>query len=271
MRLCLSVILWCTVLASFGGNGSSVLQPPQPLRDRSRELLRLRYPMPGTHTRVFSTWKDNPHSSHTFFAPSAIPLQQGQGYYQNSYVIMHSAWFAPVDNVSIGGGFQMMSVLASLRPGQSKLPGYFLAIKGGMRLQPGIWAGVYAVGTQLSNDPPFQDTLDTGRKMGAIIGQCTIGSPEAHATLNLGWGATGIGLTRKPIIGFSAQWRFTEPMAIVTENWVLNFGPKAFPVYTLGMRWIHRKLAADGALVYNKNLAEGFGAVIPYFGFALRF
>ncbi len=225
----------------------------------------------GTTTHVFSTWKDNPHCHHVFFSPSAIPLEQGQGYYQNSYIIMHSAWFAPLNNVSIGGGFQMMSVLASLRPGQNKLPGYFLAIKGGVRLQPGIHVGIFAIGSQLSSDPPFQDTLDTGRKMGAVIAQATFGTNEAHVTLNFGWGSNKLGFTEKPLFGFSGQWRFIEPMAIVTENWVLNYGPDPFPIYSLGGRFIHRKLGADFGVVYNKHLAEGFGAVIPYIGFALRF
>lgn len=223
------------------------------------------------YKRVFSTWKNNPHASHTFFAPSAIPLEQGQGYYQNSYVLVHSAWFAPLDEVSIGGGFQMMSVLASLRPDQNKLPGYFLSMKAGKRLQPGMWAGLYAVGTQLSNDPPFQDSLDSGRRMGAVMAQATIGSQEAHMTFHFGWGANGLGFTRKPLFGISGQWRFTEPLAIVTENWWLSFDRDPFPVYTLGVRYLHRQLAADGALVYNKDLASGFGPVIPYFGFSLRF
>ena len=55
-------------------------------------------PNGGTTAHIFSTWKDNPHCHHTFFAPTAIPLPQGQGYYSNSYIIMHSAWFAPLDN-----------------------------------------------------------------------------------------------------------------------------------------------------------------------------
>ena len=226
---------------------------------------------PGRYTRVFSTWKDNPHSSHSFFAPSAIPLQQGQGYYQNSYVLMHAAWYAPLDNVSVGGGFQMMSVLASLRPDQNKLPGYFLAMKVAKRIQPGVHVSFFAMGSQLSNDPPFADTLDTGSKIGTFIGQATFGTGEANATVHIGYGRTAAGFTEKPLYGFSAQWRFTEPMAIVTENWWLNFGPETFPVYSAGMRFLHRKLAADVAVVYNEELAEGFGAVIPYFGFALRF
>jgi hypothetical protein len=273
MRAIVFLIATCLGALLWAGPGNPSALGAAPFKFRPTPALRLIQPSsaPPSYKRVFSTWKDNPHASHTFFAPSAIPLRQGQGYYQNSYVLMHSAWFAPLNEVSIGGGFQVMSVLASLRPGQKKLPGYFLAMKIGKRLQPGIHAGIYAVGTQLSNDPPFQDSLDTGRKMGAVIGQCTIGTMEAHATLNFGYGVTGIGLTRKPLFGFSAQWRFTEPLAIITENWVLNFGVDAFPVYTLGVRFIHRKLGADAALVYNKDLSEGVGPVLPYFGFSLLF
>lgn len=227
-------------------------------------------PLPS-HVRVFSTWKDNPHCHHTFFAPSAIPLPQGQGYYSNSYIIMHSAWYAPLDNVSIGGGFQMMSVLASLRPRQNALPGFYLALKAGKRIQPGVHVGIYAIGSQLSTDPPFQDTLDTGRKMGAVMAQGTFGTNEAHVTLNFGWGTSKLGFSEKPLFGISAQWRFTEPLAVITENWVLNYGPEPFPIYSGGVRYLHRKLGADAGLVYNEKIAEGFGTVIPYLGFSLRF
>lgn len=227
--------------------------------------------MPGHTGHVFSTWKDNPHASHTFLMPTAIPLQQGQGYYQNSYVIMHSAWFAPLENVSVGGGFQMMSVLASLRPGQDKLPGYYLAVRGGARIQPGIHVGLLAIGTQLSSPPKFADTVSVGSRVGALIGQATFGTMEANVTLDLGWCYTRIGFLDKPLFGLAAQWRFTEPLAVVTENWIINLGPEPLPVYTVGMRYIHRKLGADVGLAYNKDLAEGLGPVVPYIGFALRF
>ena len=226
-----------------------------------------RSPGSPSHARIFTTWKDNPHCHHTFFAPSAIPLPQGQGYYSNSYIIMHSAWYAPLDNVSIGGGFQMMS----LRPQQNALPGFYLALKAGKRIQPGVHVGIYAVGSQLSTDPPFQDTLDTGRKMGAVMAQGTFGTNEAHVTLNFGWGTSKLGFSEKPMFGVSAQWRFTEPLAVITENWVLNYGPDPFPIYSGGIRYLHRKLGADAGLVYNEKIAEGFGAVIPYLGFSLRF
>lgn len=228
-------------------------------------------PLSPRYRRVFSTWKDNPHSSHVFFSPSAIPLEQGNGYYQNSYVIMHSAWFAPLDNISIGGGFQMMSVLASLRPDQNKLPGGFLALKASKRFQPGIHAGMFIMGSQLSTDPPFADTLDTGKQIGTIMAQATFGTGEAHFTINVGYHRSLGHFTDDPQFGFSGQWRITEPFALVTENWFLNFGKEMIPIYSAGGRFIHRKLAADVAVVYNKEIAKGFGSVVPYFGFALRF
>jgi len=69
----------------------------------------------GTKKKLKGSWKPNAHASHTFFAPSAIPMEHGQGYYENSYVIQHSAWYAPEDHFSIGAGFQMLSVITSLR------------------------------------------------------------------------------------------------------------------------------------------------------------
>ncbi len=228
-------------------------------------------PLLPRYRRIFSTWKDNPHSSHVFFSPSAIPLEQGNGYYQNSYVIMHSAWFAPLDNISIGGGFQMMSVLASLRPDQNKLPGYFVALKASKRFQPGIHAGVWVMGSQLSSDPPMADTLDVGNKLGSFMAQATFGTGEAHVTFNVGYLRSKLGFSEEPQFGVSGQWRITEPFALVTENWWISFGPDLMPLYSVGGRFIHRKLAADAALVYNEELTKGFGKVVPYFGFALRF
>jgi hypothetical protein len=184
---------------------------------------------------------------------------------------MHSAWYAPLDNISIGGGFQMLSVLASLRPDQNKLPGGFLAIKASKRLQPGIHAGVFIMGTQLSTDPQFADTLKTGKQLSTFMGQATFGTGEAHFTINIGYHRSNGHFTDDPQFGFSGQWRITEPFALVTENWFLNFGKEVLPIYSLGGRFIHRKLAADAALVYNKEIAKGFGSVVPYFGFSLRF
>ncbi len=228
-------------------------------------------PLAPRYRRIFSTWKDNPHSSHVFFSPSAIPLEQGNGYYSNSYILMHSAWYAPMNNISIGAGFQMMSVLASLRTDQDKLPGGFIAIKATKRFQPAIHAGVFIMGSQLSTAPTFADTLKVGNRIGTFMAQATFGTGEAHVTVNLGYHRAMGRFTDDPQFGLSGQWRITEPFALVTENWWLNFAGKPLPIYSAGCRFIHRKLAADVALVYNKELAKGFGSLIPYFGFSLRF
>ncbi|HMU13855.1 MAG: hypothetical protein JST41_11370 [Bacteroidetes bacterium] len=223
------------------------------------------------YKRLFRTWKDNPHASHTFFTPSAIGLPRGNGYYQNNYVLMHSAWFAPLDGLSIGAGFQMMTVLASMRKGQDKLPGGFVALKANKRFWPGVHGGLFVMGSQLSTKPSIGDTASLGNRIATVMAQATFGTAECHVTISAGSHYTMGRFTEDPQFGISGQWRFTEAWGVVSENWLLDLGLKKMPICSAGIRFYHRKLAADVAAVYNKDLAKGFGPVIPYFGFALRF
>jgi hypothetical protein len=215
-------------------------------------------------------WKKNLHASHTFFGPSAINMEQGQGYYQNSYVLVHSAWFAPLNNVSVGGGFQLVSLVNSFRE-NARPATVFVAVKGGAKVNSVMHVGVFAIGGQLTDKPPFLDTVDVDYKIGAFMAQFTLGTPDMHATFSAGWGATRLGLTEEPLFGLSGQIRVIDRLAIVTENWMLRFGREAFSIYTLGGRFLHRKLGADLGIVYNARLKDEFAPIIPYLGFALRF
>ena len=44
----------------------------------------------------------NPHATRYFFAPSAIPLKKGEGYFQNAYIIVNSVQIGITDNFSMG-------------------------------------------------------------------------------------------------------------------------------------------------------------------------
>lgn len=50
-------------------------------------------------------WFPNPHSTRYFFAPSALPLRKGEGYYQNAYIFVNSASIGVTDHFMMGGGF----------------------------------------------------------------------------------------------------------------------------------------------------------------------
>ncbi|MFT3885922.1 MAG: hypothetical protein QM724_10980 [Flavobacteriales bacterium] len=226
-------------------------------------------PVPGTPLRLRGSWAENKHATHTLFGPSALPLKPGQGYYQNNYIVMHSAWFAPVEHVTIGAGFQMLSVIASLS-GTGRLPAYFAAIKAGTEIG-GVHAGIFAAGAQLSNGALVQDTASLRGRIGLAAGQVTVGTPDAHVTVTLGWGATREGLTDDPVVGISGQVRVIERMALVSENWSFQFGGQPFRVYTLAARFLTNNLGADGGLLYSAQFAKDVSPVLPYIGFALRF
>lgn len=226
--------------------------------------------LPDNPIRLRGSWKENLHASHTFFGQSAIPLPKGQGYYQNNYIIMHSAWYAPLENVSIGGGFQMLSLVNSLRE-SGKLPAYFLAMKASTEMGGGVHVGVFGVGAQLSNGALLEDTLALRGRIGVVAGQVTIGSPDVHVTLSVGWGATQDGLTHDPVLGLSGQVRIIERMALITENWSFRFNERPLNVYTVGARFLTNKLGADGGLLYSPQFNKDVSPVVPYVGFALRF
>lgn len=50
-------------------------------------------------------WFRNPNSTRYFFAPSALPLRKGEGYYQNAYVFVNSVSVGVTDHFTMGGGF----------------------------------------------------------------------------------------------------------------------------------------------------------------------
>jgi hypothetical protein len=48
-------------------------------------------------------WFENPNATRYLFGPTAIPLEKGEGYYQNTYIILQSFNIGVSDNFSIGG------------------------------------------------------------------------------------------------------------------------------------------------------------------------
>lgn len=48
-------------------------------------------------------WFPNPHSTRYFFAPSALPLSKGEGYYQNAYIFVNSVSVGVTDHFTMGG------------------------------------------------------------------------------------------------------------------------------------------------------------------------
>jgi hypothetical protein len=46
-------------------------------------------------------WFENPNATRYLFGPTAIPLKKGEGYYQNTYIILQSFNIGVSNNFSI--------------------------------------------------------------------------------------------------------------------------------------------------------------------------
>ena len=54
---------------------------------------------------------DNPIPSKYFITGSAIPIKKGEGYYNNTFLSVNSINYGLTDYVSVGGGFELISLL----------------------------------------------------------------------------------------------------------------------------------------------------------------
>ncbi len=211
------------------------------------------------------------HDSHYFFGPSAIPLEGGQGYYQNVSILMHSAYFAPVTGLQIGAGLQVGSLITSIAT-RSGGPIVHLRVGGSGRIAQGaMHLGGFAMGARVTASPPFNDREPLSLTVGIAAMQATFGGDLFNVTLTGGWGYENGALTDSPVIGLSGLWHITDLICFVTENWQFPFGRSDYRVFSYGARFTHRKMAFDAGFAVNKDFAEFFVLGVPLVGFALRF
>lgn len=225
----------------------------------------------------------NPNSTRYFFAPSAIPLQKGSGYYQNAYILSNSVSFGITDKFTLGGGV-IIPLLFYTTPK--------ISWKLGDKVYLG--AGMIAATTIIP------DLIISG---GIPYGIFTFGNTEDNITLGTGygllWNDGDFKDSGKPIVTLNAMKRLNDRFHLVSENWLLAFvteseylisegyydtkggyvpseyGTKeiteTYAALSLGLRIkVGKKSTFDFAPVYiigdNSN-----GVIIPYLDLTYRF
>ena len=210
-------------------------------------------------------WFPNPNNTRYLFAPTAIPLKKGEGYYQNAYVVSNSANYGLSDNFSIGGGI-VLPVVAFLTP------------KMGFKVAEKVHVGVGAI---LGLMPETA--------LGILYGVTTYGTDEHNVTLSLGYGFLNDEFTKNPIINLGAMTRVSKRVALVTENWVVpyrdyeynynyvtgisteTYTDKYYALITYGLRIMKERITFDIALVNSKDIIEFLPIGIPYVDFVYKF
>ena len=201
-----------------------------------------------------SYWYPNPHATRYFYGPSAIGLKKGEGYYQNTYLVLNSFNVGITDNISIGGGLELISTFAG------KDPLFFITPKVSFKVAEKFHAGggvLYA-------------RIPGGGSLGTVFATGTYGTTDNNITGSLGWGFVDSEFSERPIITLSGMTRISKRAALVTENWLIPTDGY-YGLFSYGVRFFGEKIAVDLAFINNRDIAEEIIIGIPYVSFTVKF
>lgn len=217
-------------------------------------------------------WFRDPNRSRLFFAPTGRMLDQGEGYYMNTYLLLQNFVGAPTNDVTIGGGF---ALIPGVDPGKWA---YYLTPKVGLHQSENFNVAVGALAGFAPGTHGF----------GILYGVGTWGGTDGSVTGGLGWGYSGTDFASKPAVMLGGERRLARRVAFVTENYVLSTNSDRYTcgasgcttssrsetlaLASYGLRFLGEKMSVDFAF-WN---AAGDGASwifpgIPYVSFGVKF
>lgn len=210
-----------------------------------------------------SYWFSNPNATRYLFAPSAFNLKKGEGYYQNTYLFLNSFNVGITDNISIGGGIDVISTFISLARGSFD-PIFFITPKVGFKVANEFHAGGGILYLNIPNGRKGRSDL------GIAYGIGTLGTLDHNITGGMGWGFVEGEFSESPIITLSGMTRISKSTALVTENWFIPTDGYS-GLYSYGIRFFGEKLAIDLAFINTPDIAELLIIGIPYVDFVVKF
>ncbi len=224
----------------------------------------------GIVTEEGKIWFKNPNCTRYLFAPSAMALKKGEGYYQNIYGVGNAFNYGLSNAVSIGGGL-------------AGPVGVYLNTKAGFKVVKNVHV---AVGALFGNSffPLDGDNFGVGMAFGVI----TLGSYDHNLTFGASYGFKNSGgetsLFQRPIFVANGTARIGEKFALVTENWIANIHGDPFErgfssnsdhydtFFSYAFRYMGQTSTLDAGFLNTPALIEmGWYIGIPYIGFVFRF
>lgn len=203
----------------------------------------------------------NPHATRYLYGPSAFSLKKGEGYYQNTMLLLNSFNVGLTNNISIGGGFELLSTFFLHDLGQI----FFITPKVGFKVAEKFHAGG---GVLYANNPDSSYGNRIG--LGIAYGIVTYGTLDHNITGGFGWGFVLGEFQERPFITFSGMTRISKRTALVTENWLIPIN-NYYGLFSYGIRFFGEKMAVDLALIHSAAFAENLLIGIPYVSFIMKF
>ena len=193
-------------------------------------------------------------ASRYFFSPSAINMKKGDAYYQNTMLIINSFNYAVTDNFTLGGGVEIISLLA-------RKPIFFINPKLSYSVGKNMHVGAGVL--------YFDASLISGNGNAHFLlgyGNFTYGNNDHNVTVNLGSDLEHGGSPMMTLCGFT---RVGAKFGLLTENWLLTSNID-YNIFSFGGRVIGRKNLFDFGLITNTSIFNSGITGIPFISYTLR-
>jgi hypothetical protein len=209
-------------------------------------------------------WYPNPNPTKYLIGSSAIPLNRGEGYYQNTWLFFNSVNYAFTDYFSLAGGMEIFSIF-----GGSEGPyAFYLNPKVSFQVAENLYAGgniLYANTLR---------SIDDFGGLGTLNGFATYGNENSNITAAMGWGFAEGEFTAKPLITISGMARISKRIGFVSENWFIpevGDGGSYYGILSYGIRFMGENLSVDLAFINNPDIAEALIIGVPFLDFVFNF
>jgi hypothetical protein len=202
-------------------------------------------------------WFENPQSTRYLWSPDGYGLKKGEGYYQNIWVLFNQVSYGVTNYFSIGAGILPVFLFDVGATPVWITPKFSIPV---VKDKFNVGAGAL-FGTVLGES-------ETG--FGLLYGLTTAGSRDMNISVGVGYGVSGSGWARSPLISLSAMARTGARGYLITENYYINLGDGSLVLLSAGFRWVIKKAGLDFGLVLPVTEDIDFFA-LPWVGVIIPF
>lgn len=201
-------------------------------------------------------WYENPQATRYFFAPNAIGLRNGRGYYQNTWVLFNNASYGISNHFSIGGGMIPLFLF-----GTSETPVWLLP-----KVSVPISENRFYLGAGAMVGGVIGEETDP---LGIFYGSATVGNRDDNISVSIGYGYAGGSVSDTPLLNISGMKRIARRFYLITENYFVP-GTEAAGILSIGGRWSSESFGLDFGLFRPTGDVDDFVGV-PWLSVTIPF
>lgn len=212
----------------------------------------------GSDMKEGEYWFKNPHDTRYFVMSNGFGLEQGEAYYQNTWILFNQINYGITDFFSMGAGVLPLFLFAGAPTPVFITPKLTVpVVKEKVNLGAGMLLG-YVLGETAS--------------FGIAHGAATFGNRDNNLTLGAGWAFVDWDWAENPTISLSGMVRVSRKTYLLTENYYIGISEgEAVVLIALGGRSVQRRLAIDYGLVIPLVPDMDTFFAIPWLGIAVPF